>query len=164
MYSNIKIHWKNPVLKCITAERLLMVDIGCHVHWLFFLGAWHLDIDNLHALRTRTNEIIGINLKPKPWNDGNTVRKPAAGSSKISRTCPITVERGRQGRKQGVFGLTPPPWAWHCKKLYYLRKGDNCFRILFACLIVDLMQITRNEFACKFQGTLQMDQKVIIRF
>jgi len=26
------------------------------------------------------------------------------------------------------------------------------------------MQILRNEFACKFQGTLQMDQKVIIRF
>jgi len=26
------------------------------------------------------------------------------------------------------------------------------------------MQIPRNEFACKFQGTLQMGQKVIIRF
>jgi len=26
------------------------------------------------------------------------------------------------------------------------------------------MQISRNEFACKFQGTLQMGQKVIIRF
>jgi len=26
------------------------------------------------------------------------------------------------------------------------------------------MQIPRDEFACKFQGTLQMDQKVITRF
>jgi len=26
------------------------------------------------------------------------------------------------------------------------------------------MQIPRNELACKFQGTLQMGQKVIIRF
>jgi len=26
------------------------------------------------------------------------------------------------------------------------------------------MQIPRNEFACKFQGTLQMGQKVIISF
>jgi len=34
----------------------------------------------------------------------------------------------------------------------------------FCLLFVDLMQIKRNEFACKFQGTLQMGQKVIIRF
>ena len=39
-------------------------------------------------------------------------------------------------------------------------KGINCFRILFACLIVDVMQIPRNEFACKFQGTLLMGPKV----
>ena len=39
------------------------------------------------------------------------------------------------------------------QKLYYLLKGD-CFRILFACLFVGLMQIPRNVFACKFQGTL----------
>jgi len=26
------------------------------------------------------------------------------------------------------------------------------------------MQIPRNEFACKFQGTLHMGQKVLIRF
>jgi len=26
------------------------------------------------------------------------------------------------------------------------------------------MQITRNEFACKFQGTFLMGQKVMIRF
>jgi len=26
------------------------------------------------------------------------------------------------------------------------------------------MQILRNEFACKFQGTLQMGQTVILRF
>jgi len=26
------------------------------------------------------------------------------------------------------------------------------------------MQISRNKIACKFQGTLQMGQKVIIRF
>jgi len=26
------------------------------------------------------------------------------------------------------------------------------------------MQIPRNKFACKFQGTLEMGQKVIIRF
>ena len=33
-------------------------------------------------------------------------------------------------------------------------KGINCFRILFACSFVDLMQIPGNEFAGKFQGTL----------
>jgi len=32
----------------------------------------------------------------------------------------------------------------------------------FACYFVDLMQIQRNEFACKFQGTLEMGQKVMI--
>jgi len=43
-------------------------------------------------------------------------------------------------------------------------KDINCFRILFACWFVDLMQIPRNEISCRFQGTLQIGQKVIIRF
>ena len=30
-------------------------------------------------------------------------------------------------------------------------KQINCFRKVFACLFVDVMQIPRNEFACKFQ-------------
>ena len=38
------------------------------------------------------------------------------------------------------------------------------FSLLFACEFVDLMQIPRNKFACKFQGILGMGQKVIIRF
>ena len=43
-------------------------------------------------------------------------------------------------------------------------KEIKCFRILFACWFVDLLQIPRNEYASKFQGTLQMGQKAIIRF
>ena len=74
---------------------MLVVDLGCHVHCLFFLGVWHLDRDNLHALRTWPNGITGIIWSAKPWNAGNTVRTPAAGLFKISRACLITVERGR---------------------------------------------------------------------
>jgi len=39
------------------------------------------------------------------------------------------------------------------QKFYYLRKGDKLFSHTF-CLFVNLMQIPRNKFACKFQGTL----------
>jgi len=60
------------------------------------------------------------------------------------------------------LGLKPPLELDILQKLYYLRKGDYCFRILFACLFVDFMQIPRNEFACRFQGTLQTGKKVII--
>jgi len=51
-------------------------------------------------------------------------------------------------------GLKPPLVLDILQKLYYLRKGIICFRILFAWLFVDLMQIPRNQSACKFQGTL----------
>ena len=39
------------------------MDLGCHIHCLFFLGVRHLHKDNLHALRTWPNGIIGITLK-----------------------------------------------------------------------------------------------------
>jgi len=59
-----------------------------------------------------------------------------------------------KGVRKGGLGLTPPLELDILQKLYYLRKEIKCFRILFACLFVDLMQIPRNKFACKFQGAL----------
>jgi len=65
MFQNIKLHWKYPVLKCTTAERLVAVDLGCHFHCLFFLGVWHLDRENLHALRKWPKQNQSISLKPE---------------------------------------------------------------------------------------------------
>ena len=69
-----------------------------------------------------------------------------------------------QGRTQGGLEVHLPLSFTCNKKFITCAREINCFRILFACQFVDLMQIPRNEFACKFQGTLQMDRRVIIRF
>ena len=62
------------------------------------------------------------------------------------------------------LGLTPPELDI-LQKLYYLRKGDYLFSHIFCLLICRLnANKPRNKFACKFQGTLQMGEKVIIRF
>ena len=61
-------------------------------------------------------------------------------------------------------GVTPPFSLIFYEKFITCAKEINCFRILFACWFVDVMQISRNEFACKFPGTLWMGQKVIIRY
>jgi len=53
-----------------------------------------------------------------------------------------------QGRTQGGVGVKTPLELDILQKLYYLRKEIKCFRILFACQFVDLMQIPRNKFAC----------------
>jgi len=44
----------------------------------------------------------------------------------------------------------------HYYYYYYIAcvKEINCFWIFFPCWFVDLLQIPRNEFACKLQGTL----------
>jgi len=53
------------------------------------------------------------------------------------------------------LGLNPPLLELDISQNFITCvKGINCFRILFACSFVDLMQIPGNEFACKFQGTL----------
>jgi len=62
----------------------------------------------------------------------------------------------------GVGGY---PWACYVTKNFVTCAYQiNYFRILFACWFVDLLQIPRNEIACKFQGTLQLGQNVIIKF
>jgi len=61
---------------------------------LVFLGVWHLDRHNLHALRTRPKR--NHNHNPEAWNHERLgISASAAGSFKISQTCRITVERGR---------------------------------------------------------------------
>jgi len=69
-----------------------------------------------------------------------------------------------KGVHKGGLGLNLPLSLTFYKNFITCAKEMNCFRILFACKYVDLMKIQRNEFACKFPGTLQMDQRVIIRF
>ena len=59
-----------------------------------------------------------------------------------------------KGVRKGGWGYPPPLSLIFYEKHYYLRKEDYCFRILFACQFVGLMQIPRNEFAGRFQGTL----------
>ena len=57
-------------------------------------------------------------------------------------------------RKEGGFGVNPPLELDILQNFITCTKEINCFRILFACFFVDLMQIPRNKFACKFQRTL----------
>jgi len=54
-------------------------------------------------------------------------------------------------RKGGGLGLSPLSLIFY-KNFITFAKEINCFRILFTCWFVDLMQIPRNKFACKFQG------------
>ena len=54
----------------------------------------------------------------------------------------------------GGSGLNPPFELDILQNFITCVKGINCYRILFGCEFVDLMQIPRNQFACKFQGTL----------
>jgi len=69
-----------------------------------------------------------------------------------------------QGRTQRGVGLKKPLSLIFYKNFITCAKEINCFRILFACQFVDLIQILRNKFACKCLGILCMDQKVIISF
>jgi len=58
-----------------------------------------------------------------------------------------------QGRTQGrVLGLNPSLNLIYYENFVTCAKETNCFRILFAFQFVDLMQMPRNVFACKFQG------------
>jgi len=67
-----------------------------------------------------------------------------------------------QGRMEGWLGLNPTLSFLFCKKLFNFAWEIICFRILFACYFVNLMEIPRNKFACSFQGNLWMSQRVII--
>ena len=69
-----------------------------------------------------------------------------------------------QGRTEGGVGVKPPLSFLFCKKTSWLCMWDHLFSHTFACYFVDLMEIPRNKFACKFQGTLWMGQRVIILF
>jgi len=61
----------------------------------------------------------------------------------------------KQGRTQEGVGVKVPRLSLIFYKIFITcSKEIKCFRMLFACEFVDLMQITRNKFACKFQGTL----------
>ena len=67
------------------------------------------------------------------------------------------------GVRKGRLRLKPPPWAWYfTKTLLPLQRRLIVFAYLL--LVNFSMQIPRNKFACKFQGTLLMDQKVTTRF
>ena len=61
-----------------------------------------------------------------------------------------------QGRTQvGGFGIKNLSLEHDFLQNFITDAKDiNCFCILFACYFVDLMQIPRNKFACKLQGTL----------
>jgi len=58
-------HLRKSPLKCITAGRLVVRDLGCHVHCFVVLGVWHLDRHNLQRYGHGPNGIISITLKPK---------------------------------------------------------------------------------------------------
>jgi len=70
------------------------------------------------------------------------------------------VRRDQEGTQVGVE-FNPAMRLVCYKNFITCAKKINCFRILLACWFVALMQIPRNEFACKFQGKLYMGQKVI---
>jgi len=55
---------------------------------------------------------------------------------------------------RGVWFTSPPLRLIFYKNFIILAKEINCFGILVACLYVDLMQMPRNKFKWKFQGTL----------
>jgi len=58
-----------------------------------------------------------------------------------------------------------PPWAWYFTKALLPAQSGLIVFAYFGLLICRLkMQIPRNEFTCKFQGILQMGEKVIVRF
>ena len=59
-----------------------------------------------------------------------------------------------QGRTKGELWLKTPFSLIFYKTFIICANEINYFRILFACLFVDSMQIPRNKFACKIQGTL----------
>ena len=60
-----------------------------------------------------------------------------------------------QGRTQEGVGVKKKPLSLIFYKIFITcAKEIKCFRILFACQFVDLMEIPRNKFACKFQGAL----------
>jgi len=54
----------------------------------------------------------------------------------------------------GGVGVKLPLSFLFCKKLINFAWEIICFRILFACYLIGSMEIPRNKFACKFQGTL----------
>jgi len=68
-----------------------------------------------------------------------------------------------KGLRKGGLGLNSLSFLF-CKKPLDFAWEIICFRMLFACCFVDLMEIPRNKFACMFQGTLWMGQRVIIMF
>ena len=91
---------------------------------------------------------------------------PSTNSSKCSTVWKQEHDRGPKIRlsfahwqsrayARGV-GVKKPLSLIFYKNVITCAKEINCFRILFACYFVDLMQIPRNKFACKIQGTLQM--------
>jgi len=63
-----------------------------------------------------------------------------------------------QGRTQGELGSKTPPLSliliYFTKTLLPAQRKLIVFAYTFVCQFVDLMPISRNEFACKFQGTL----------
>jgi len=63
---------------------------------------------------------------------------------------------GTRAYAKGGLGLKKPLSLIFYKNFITCTKGINCFRMLVGCTFVDLMQlqIPRNGFACKFQGTL----------
>ena len=70
--------------------------------------------------------------------------------SLTQRHGPCGYFRSNGVRKGGILELTPPLSLICYKNFITCAKVINCFRILFACYFVDLMQIPRNKFACKF--------------
>ena len=68
--------------------------------------------------------------------------------------CKTSLLHRPRAYARGGLGLTPPLDLDILQNFITCAKEINCFRILFACSFVDLMQIPRNKFACKFQRTL----------
>ena len=83
-----------------------------------------------------------------------------ARSSEASRFSITKIWYAQQVRTQrGGVGLTPPLELDILQKLCYLHKGDYLFSDNFCLLFCRLMQIPRNKFACKFQGTFENGPK-----
>ena len=69
----------------------------------------------------------------------------------------------RQWRVQGRgLGLNPLSLSLIFHNFITCVKGINCFRILFACSFVDLMQIPKNEFACKLRNTVNGPKTTVL--
>ena len=144
--------------------------------FITFRNHWQKILMLLHIYKCRRfrklNHKWALELGlPAEWQHSKVSRRNVTRTRKTKKTVTINemlyyfynIHWGQE-RTEGGVGVKPPLSFLFCKKLLNFAWEVICFRILFACYFVDLMEIPRNKFACKFQGTLWTGQRVIIMF